>query len=102
MAKQYSTVRAEHIEYSLWLIFDATGSARMCRGEPYCARGERAVSLSVTLPKSLFHVPQLKVSLTVPDGATQIPPIDIVAAADALKATFGVDFDVSVMETKNA
>ncbi len=98
MRKKASIVTKDAIQYSLWLVFDDRGDARMTRTRPGLGRSERAVELSVKLPMSLFRTPEMRVSLNVPDNAVEIPPIDIEAAANALRAVVGCDIDVRVAE----
>jgi hypothetical protein len=98
MGSQASIVSRDRIEYGLWLIFDDKGGVRMARLRPSIERDERAVALSVTLPTSIFKTPELRVSLTIPDGATSIPPIDISATTEALRNVIGCDIDVRVVE----
>lgn len=98
MGSKASIVRHDHIEYSLWLIFDDKGGVRLSRLRAGLNRNERAVALTVKLPTSIFKVPELKVTLTVPAGANDIPPINIEAATEALRAAVGCDIDVKVAE----
>ena len=91
-----STVYKDRIVYPLWLIFDDRGNVRATRSRSGLNRNERAVSLTVTLPTSLFKLPELRASIIVPDGGTEFPPIDINAAADALRAVVGCDIDMRV------
>lgn len=91
---RYSRVTAKEVNYSPWLVFEEAGSVRLTRSEPSLHRAERAMHLSMTLPRSLWAVPQLRATITVPDGASTIPPINIELAREAMKAAIGVDIDI--------
>lgn len=97
MRKQYSVVRADTIECSLWLAFTASGDVRMSRGQPALGIGERAVSLTIMLPTALFKIPQLSARLTIdaPDPST-VPQIDVRAAEAALRSVVGCDVSITV------
>lgn len=97
MSRQYSTIRSDHIQYSLWLIFDDRGGVRLARAMPSLARNEKAVCVSATLPKSIFKEPEYRATITVSDTTIEPAPIDIVAARDALKGVLGVDIDLQVV-----
>ena len=98
MSRIYTTDRGSHIEYSLWLIFDRGGSVRLSRAQPSLGRSEKAVALTVKLPKSLFSEPAYRATLTVDDPSLELLPIDLVAAREALKGALGVDIDLKVSE----
>jgi hypothetical protein len=55
------------------------------------------MAVQAKLPRSLFRTPTLKATI----GVGQAPPselkIDTVAAADALRAATGLDFDLRVV-----
>lgn len=91
-----STVRSDHIEYALWLIFDKNGGIRMTRREPGIERHERAVSLVCKLPKSLFSTPTLRATMTIDDAGAGTLAIDVEAANVAIKQALGVDIDLRI------
>lgn len=96
---RFSSVRRDHVEFAFWLVFAEDGSVRLTRGEPSLARNERAMSLSATLPRSLWRTPALRASITMPEGAAPDRiNIDIEAASEALKSVLGVDIDLTVRE----
>jgi hypothetical protein len=96
MSPRYSVVRADHVEYGFWLVFDEAGGVRMSRGEPFLSRGERAMNLTAKLPRSLFATPQLRATINVVDGSPEVKQIDVGAAERALKHALGVDIDLRV------
>ncbi len=96
MSKQFSARRADHWEVSFWLIFDSAGGVRSTRGEPQLGRAERAMSMTVKVPHSLFNVPSLRATIDIQSVEPSVPPIDLTAAADALKGALGVDIDLRV------
>lgn len=96
MSQRYSTVFGDHIEYSYWLIFDASGGMRMTRGTPDITRAERAVEMTASLPKALFHTPTLRATLSVSGDAVKAPAVDIQATQDALRSILGVEIDLTV------
>jgi hypothetical protein len=91
-----STVKDGNVIVPLWLIFDATGTVRMTRGEPDVSRSERAMQLTVTVPLSLFKTPTIAATLTIDAPVAAIPQIDVTAAAEALRGVIGCDIDVRV------
>lgn len=95
---RHTFTRADTLEYGLWLIFDSEGGARMTRGVPSVDRNERAVSLTVTLPKALFRTPSLSARLTIDAPDQPLPSIDVRAAQEALRTALGVDIDLRVNE----
>jgi hypothetical protein len=98
MSRQYSLNRGDHNEISFWLVFDNTGGVRLTRGTPALNRNERGMSMQVKLPHALFKTPSLRATMTVEAPEPAVPPIDLTAAAEALKASLGVDIDIQVMQ----
>jgi hypothetical protein len=96
MSRQFSVRRQDHWEVSLWLIFDNTGGVRMTRGEPDVSRNERAMAVAVNVPHALFRAPALRATMTIEAPEPIVPPIDLTAAASALKQSLGFDFDVRI------
>ena len=96
MGKQFSIRRADHWELSFWLIFDSSGGVRVTRGQPDLGRNERGMAMSVKLPFALFRVPSLQATMTIEAPEPIVPPIDLTAAAEALKSALGVDIDVRI------
>lgn len=97
MAGRASTISREKVEYGLWLLFDENGSLRMTRTAPSVGRNERAMHLTLTVPRSVFRTPQLKASIEVAEGAPAVQEIDIDAASEALRRVIGVDVDLRVV-----
>lgn len=87
---------ATTLVYHFWLVFDSAGSLRLTRKEPAVGRQERAMAMSVTLPRSLFSTPTLKARVTVPEGEAQAIDIDIDTVSDAIKLAIGADIDLVV------
>lgn len=96
MSPRYSTVRRDTIEYAFWLIFDDAGGLRMSRGEPSLSRGERAMAVTATLPRSLFAIPTLKATIGIDEAVPSEFKIDVDAAGAALRHVVGVDIDLRV------
>ena len=101
MSTRHSIIRFDHIEYSFWLIFDRAGGVRMSRGEPSISRGERAMSCTAKLPKSLFKTPELKASIAIGEQIPDTFQIDVAAASEALKQAVGVDVDLRISGCSN-
>lgn len=98
MRPQHSVRRSDHWEVSFWLIFDATGSVRLTRGEPDVSRNERGMAMTVKLPFVLFKTPALRATMTIEAQEPVVPPIDLTAAAEALKQSLGLDFDIRMTQ----
>jgi hypothetical protein len=96
--QQHSVRREDHWNISFWLIFDNLGGVRLTRGEPQLDRFERAMAMVVNVPYALFKTPSLRASLTIAAPEPVIPPIDLTAAAEALKQSLGCDIDVRVVQ----
>jgi hypothetical protein len=101
MMKRHSLKSADHWEVSFWLVFDSLGGVRLTRGEPDLNRIERGMAMSVKLPFALFQTPSLRASMTIEAPEPVVPPIDLTAAAAALKSSLGVDIDVQVMSQED-
>lgn len=98
MAKRFSRVARDTIEYSFWLVFDDEGGMRLARGQPSLTPGERGMSVSATLPRSLFSVPQLRAQINITDQGAPAMQIDVNAAGAALAAAIGCEIIMSVKE----
>lgn len=99
---RFSLRRQDHWEVALFLIFNDRGDARMTRGFPDMAGNERALSLTLKIPHSLFKVPQL--SATIALGEKEVPDahIDIEAAEAALTEALGARVEIMVKEPDDA
>lgn len=96
--KQHTIQRADHLEVGFWLIFDSMGSVRLTRGEPSLDRWERGMQMLVKVPLALFKTPTLRASIEIQAPEPAIPPIDLTAAAEALKQSLGCDVDIRIIE----
>jgi hypothetical protein len=94
----YSVNRGDSWDVSFWLIFDSGGGVRLTRGQPSLSRDERGMKLDVKLPHALFKTPMLRASMTIEAQEPIVPPIDLTAAAAALKGALGCDVDVRIVE----
>lgn len=98
MANKFSIVRADEIDYGMWLAFSEDGSVRMSRGAPALARNERAMSLSIKVPRRIFSTPELSARIEIADPGAPIPQINIDAVSAALREVIGCDVEVTVRE----
>lgn len=96
MSNRHSAITAARIVYGLWLIFDESGSIRLTRARPAIGRGERAMELSLAVPRSLFRTPELSASITIESSDNPPPYIDISAAETALRQAIGCDVEISI------
>jgi len=94
----HSLKRADHWDISFWLVFSHDGGVRLTRGTPSLDRNERGMQLNVKLPHALFRTPSLRASLVIDAPEPVVPNIDLTAAAEALKASLGVDIDLKIVE----
>lgn len=99
--KTFSKKNGDHIEYSFWLVFGADGSMRFTRGQPSVGRGERGMSCTASLPKSLFQTPMLTASIGITEEQATTFSIDVHAAAEALSQAVGCDIDLRVTTTQS-
>lgn len=99
MAARHSSVLANHIEYTFWLVFDDQGGMRMARGRPGTNRNERAMEITARLPRSLFRTPELRATIKIDEAASMDFNLNVEAASDALKAALGVDLDLQVIRS---
>lgn len=99
---KYSTNRGDHWDVEFWLVFDAWGGVRLTRGEPDLNKGERSMFMRSKIPHSLFRLPSLRASITVPDPGTDPITIDTTAAAEALKKVIGAEISVTVVQPEDA
>lgn len=96
MAHQMSSVTRDRIEYCLQLIFDDKGGVRITRKQGQLDANERAMSLTVTLPTSIFKRPAITATIEIADEAYALEPIDISVARTALRDAFGCDINLTV------
>ncbi len=96
MSARASVIRSDTIEYGLQLVFDDQGGARTTRTAGKLAANERAMSITVTLPKSIFKRTSLTATIKVEDNDFSIPPIDISAIQSSLRDAFGADVVLTV------
>lgn len=101
MSQKHSIVRADHVDYSMVLVFDDKGGARMTRSQGKMSPNERALALTVRLPTSIFKRPALRASIEVAAGEISIPPIDIAATQEALHDAFGADVLITIDQQEN-
>jgi hypothetical protein len=98
MAPRHSNTYGSSIVFAAWLVIDDIGRMSLTRGQPKLSPKERAVSLTLTVPKSLFKTPSLKASITIPE--TVVPPEisagTIAQLENVLKAGMGLDFKITV------
>jgi hypothetical protein len=93
--------RGDYYEVGFWLVFDSTGGIRLTRGEPPLGRNERAMALTVNVPHTLFKTPSLRATINIEAPEPMVPPIDLTAAAAALKQAIGCDVDMQVLPRDN-
>lgn len=94
----FSLKRIEHWDIAFWLIFDSEGGVRLTRAEPNLNRNERGMSMTVKVPHALFKTPCLRATMEIQAPDPVVPPIDLTAAADALKQSLGCDVDVRIIQ----
>lgn len=95
---QFSVNRGGHWDISFWLAFNSEGGVRLTRGQPNLGRSERGMQMSVKVPHALFKTPSLRATMTIEAPEPIVPPIDLTAAAEALKQTLGCDIDIKIIE----
>lgn len=95
---RHSSVTASSIGYSMWLIFDPIGNARMSRGETALKANERAMQITVALPTSLFKTPSLSGSIVITDDQARDKIIAAVEhdAAKVLRDNLGLNLNLKV------
>ncbi len=96
MTARTSFVRQDRVEYSFWLAFDEQGGLRMTRTEPGVERGERAMAMTLTIPRTLFRTPSLRAKIEVEDQGPPNLQIDTGAVAEAIRQVIGADVDLVV------
>jgi len=99
MSPRYSIRRQDTIEFSFHLVFESRGNMRFSRGAPALESNERSMSITATLPISLFKTPQLRgtIKFDDPEAADRLfHDIDVAEASDALSGALGVDIDLVV------
>lgn len=96
--QRHSVRRNDHWEVGCWLIFESAGGVRLTRGEPSLDRNERAMAMTVKVPFALFRTPSLRASIDIQAPEPSVPPIDLTAAAEALKQTLGCDVEVRIVD----
>lgn len=98
MSGRHSSITRERIDYSMWLVLDDSGGARMSRGQPSLKRGERMMQIVVGVPRTLFRTPQLSAKIEIADPGKPTPTIDVAAAESALRQVVGCDVQITVTQ----
>lgn len=98
MAARNSSIYGSNIEYAFVLVMKADGSLRLTRNMGRLMRDERAMSCTLTVPKTIFQTPSLKAAITLSDAGAAPVQIDVEAAKTALRSALGVDIDLQVKE----
>jgi len=97
---RYSSILPDAIEYSLWLAFSQDGDVSMTRGEPKLSPNQRAMRLSIKVPKAVFVTPSITAKIEIPnpgvDDSGRITAVVRQAAEKSLKEVFGVDVVLEV------
>lgn len=91
-----STKRPDHIEYSLWLVFDDRGGVRLARRRPSLSRNERAMAITAKLPLTLFSTPELKASISVDPSNVSSVNFDLDQVGSILSSALGIEVDLKV------
>lgn len=88
----------EHIEFDIWIALDGSGGTiRTTRTEPDLSRNERAMFVTIKVPRSIFSLPLLKGEITVDDPGTGNLTAKVQHNAnEALRQALGVDIDLKV------
>lgn len=76
-------------------------SARLSVQSPSLKGNEIAVALKIDVPDSLFKVPQLRASITVPEDSVSAPVIEaevLENIKEELNQQLGVDLSIQVIE----
>jgi hypothetical protein len=90
-----SFMTGDNMAYPFWLVFNRDGTMRLVRRPPTLDRHERGMSVSATLPMSLWDTPMLNATITLAEGEPVASfNLDVVAAAGALRSALGVDVHV--------
>jgi hypothetical protein len=90
--------QATHWAFDFWLVFSSSGRVRQTVREPDVSRDERKMFVHAALPKSLWHSPSLRATITVTDDNHEPKfELDLTAAGDALRSALGVDIDMRVV-----
>ena len=96
--KQGTSTSEGLMSFKGWLILEDRGGMRLTRKEANLAIGERALYISVVVPRSIFRVPALKATITIPSNmaAPIISTETVVGIEEALKVGTGMSFSVTV------
>ena len=96
MNNRESCISRDSIEYSFWLAMAEDGTLTMTRKEPRLDRRQRAMALTLKVPRTIFRTPTLKASIEIADPGLTAPAIDISAASAALRDVIGCDVQIEV------
>jgi hypothetical protein len=97
---RYTQSYGDFWQYAMYLIFDKSGDVRLTRGYPELKPSERAISLTVDLPKAMFTVPSLRAQITIEPPTAHPPQIDVKAAQEALAGALGANVSITVEDAK--
>jgi hypothetical protein len=89
--------RYKSLVFHFWLTLYPDGDMKLSRGEPSVERTGRKMKMELRVPKAVFQTPELKATVTIADPGDTTYKIDAEAAAEALRASLGVDVDVRVI-----
>lgn len=78
------------ITYDFWLSFNRYGGApKATKNSPNLSADDRAMRVTVALPKSIFIRPQLSAKITVDEELVPTPHIDVQAIEGAIESVIG-------------
>lgn len=98
----HSVNRGDHWELSFYLTFNSYGNVRLTRGQPGLDSNERAMHVTVTVPHSLFKVPQLGATINIAGRETPPFSLDLDAIESALSEAVGAKVEITIKEPENA
>jgi hypothetical protein len=94
MGTRFSNVLHDRVEYSAWLAITEDGDLTLTRGRPALSPKQRAVSLTLTVPRAIFKTPEIRVAIQVADPGEAA--IDIEAAAQTVAEAIAAGCDLKV------
>lgn len=95
---RHSIIRSDQIEYGAWLVIDARGGLRVTRDKPATRADERRIAINVTVPRSIFETPDLRINVMLSGNAAEPNALEIKKAVSKAVEGYGLEVRLGAPE----
>ena len=100
MASRHTVGDAKTLRMSMWLVFNPEGNIRLTRDEPSISAKERAMQLTLNVPRSIFKTPSLRGEITLNDQNFDQHIAQIATDAASVLGITGLELELHVHKEK--